>query len=184
MSISSEITRLQTLRNAIRTKLEYLGLIVDPTADLEDCKDAIEGIDNNGSPAVTLDTSNTSVSVTPGYYSGGTVSLVPEEKTATANGVVTPTAGKVLSRVSVNVAAPAGYADVSGVTAAPGDVAAPALYVGSDGVLTAGTMPDNGTVAATIDGLSVMSYTIPAGKHSGSGTVSLTNAIETALATI
>ena len=45
-------------------------------------------------------------------------------------------------------------------------------------------MKNNGAVAATIDGLSVTGYTIPAGYHSGSGTVSLTSDIETALAAI
>ena len=45
-------------------------------------------------------------------------------------------------------------------------------------------MTDQGTVTATIDGITTSSYTIPAGKHSGSGTVSLTNDIETALAAI
>ena len=42
---------------------------------------------------------------------------------------------------------------------------------------------DNGTVNASIDGLTVTSYSIPAGYTSG-GTVSLTNDIEQALAAI
>ena len=45
-------------------------------------------------------------------------------------------------------------------------------------------MVNNGAVKATIDGISVTSYTIPAGYHSGKGTVTLTNDIETALAAI
>jgi hypothetical protein len=45
-------------------------------------------------------------------------------------------------------------------------------------------MPDKGSVNATIDGLTTTSYTIPAGKHSGSGKVSLTSDIENALASI
>ena len=45
-------------------------------------------------------------------------------------------------------------------------------------------MVDRGTITTNIDGLTTTSYTIPAGKHSGSGTVSLTNDIETALAAI
>ena len=186
MSIASEITRLQTIKGAIRTKLNKMGL-VGATADLADCRDAIEAIENRGSPAVTLTVNNPSVSVDPGYYSGGTVGMTLEEKTAVDNGVVTPSSGKVLSKVTVNVPAPGGWADVSGVTAVPGDVASPALYVGSDGNLTAGTMPNNGAVAASInplDGHDTMSYTIPAGRHSGSGTVTITNDIETALAAI
>ena len=53
-----------------------------------------------------------------------------------------------------------------------------------DGVKVTGTMPNNGSVNVTIDGLTTNSYTIPAGKHSGSGTVSLTSDIENALAAI
>ena len=43
-----------------------------------------------------------------------------------------------------------------------------------------GTMANNGAVAASIDGLTTMSYTIPAGYHNGSGKVTLTDDIENA----
>ena len=46
-----------------------------------------------------------------------------------------------------------------------------------------GTMANNGAIAKTIDGLTQTSAAIPAGYTSG-GTVSLTDAIETALAAI
>ena len=46
------------------------------------------------------------------------------------------------------------------------------------------TLANNGAVAATIDGLTATSYTVPAGYHSGGGKVVLTNAIENALAAI
>lgn len=88
-----------------------------------------------------------------------------------------------MSKVSVG-AIPANYADVDGVTAAAGDVLASKIFVNAKGVETAGTMQDNGAVSASIDGLSTTSYTIPAGKHSGTGKVTLTDAIETALAAI
>lgn len=42
MNIASEITRLQGLRDRIRTKLLSIGLISDQTADLEGCADAID----------------------------------------------------------------------------------------------------------------------------------------------
>ena len=45
-------------------------------------------------------------------------------------------------------------------------------------------MPNNGAVTATIDGLTVTSYTVPKGYHSGEGTVSLTDDIETALSAL
>lgn len=88
----------------------------------------------------------------------------------------------MLGKVSV-AAIPAKYQDVSGVTAAAEDVVEGKKIVAADGSVVEGAMADNGTLTGTIDGLTTTSYTIPAGKTSG-GTVSLTNAIETALAAI
>lgn len=81
-------------------------------------------------------------------------------------------------------AIPAEYADVSGVTAAAGDVLANKVFVGADGAEAAGTMPNNGAVQASIDGLTQTEYTVPAGYHTGTGKVSLTGDIEEALAAI
>ena len=53
----------------------------------------------------------------------------------------------------------------------------------ADGSKVEGTMANNGEISKTIDGLTQTSATIPAGYTSG-GTVSLTDAIETALAAI
>ena len=219
MSVSEQITRLQGLRDRLRTKLSGMGL-AESTADLEDCTVAVEGIAENGAVSKKLDTSATSYTVPAGYHNGsGTVSIELEEKTATTNGDVIPTAGKVLSKVTVNVenaptlqeksvtptkaeqsvtpdegydglskvtvgAIPANFADVTNVTAAQSDVLANKVFVDSTGAEKAGTMVNNGAVAATIDGLTTTSYTIPAGYHSGTGTVSLTDDIETALAAI
>ena len=219
MSIQTEITRLQGLRHTLRTKLTALGL-VGSTADLQACVTAVQGLADNGAVSKTLDatTDNQSYTVPGGYHNGsGKVQIALEEKTVTANGTVTPTNGKVLSKVIVNVqpalqsktvtptkaqqtvspdtgkyglssvvveAIPDNYADIAGVTAAAGDVLANKIFVDSAGAEKAGTMPNNGAVAASIDGLTTMSYTIPAGYHNGSGKVTLTDDIENALAAI
>ena len=52
-----------------------------------------------------------------------------------------------------------------------------------NGVKLTGSMPDNGSATATMDGLTTTSVTIPAGYTAG-GTVSLTSDIEEALAAI
>lgn len=143
---------------------------------------------DNGAVSKVLDATkdNQSYTVPDGIHNGkGAVSIVLENKAATPTKAaqdITPTAGKVLGKVSV-AAIPAKYQDVSGVTAAAGDVVEGKKIVAADGSVVEGTMTDNGTLTGTIDGLTTTSYTIPAGKTSG-GTVSLTNAIETALAAI
>lgn len=63
--------------------------------------------------------------------------------------------------------------DASGADAGTGDVVSDKKFVGAAGTVQNGTMPDNGTVTKTLD-TSTTSYTIPAGKHSGSGKVSIT----------
>lgn len=88
-----------------------------------------------------------------------------------------------LSKVTVN-AIPDNYASVSNVTASAADVLANKVFVTASCEETAGTMVNNGAVAATIDGMTTTSYTVPVGFHSGTGTVSLTDDIETALAAI
>lgn len=143
---------------------------------------------DNGAVSKVLDATkgNQSYTVPDGIHNGkGAVSIVLENKAATpakAAQDITPTVGKVLGKVSV-AAIPAKYQDVSGVTAAAEDVVEGKKIVAADGSVVEGTMADNGTLTGTIDGLTTTSYTIPAGKTSG-GTVSLTNAIETALAAI
>lgn len=134
---------------------------------------------NNGAVSKTLDatTGNQSYTVPVGYHNGsGTVQIVLETKTATPTKSaqnITPTSGKVLSKVTVN-AIPAAYQDVSNVDAAAGDVLAGKVIVAADGTEVTGTMADNGTKSKTLDATTGnQSFTIAAGKHSGSGVVNI-----------
>lgn len=193
MSTQSEISRIQTARNTIRSKLVELGL-VQSAAKLDACATAVDGIANRGAVSAQVKEGET-YAIPAGYHNGsGTVSGVSgggsynlQSKSITptkAQQSVTPDGGYYgLSDVTVG-AIPENYADTSVVTAGAADVLANKVIVDASGATVAGTMANNGAVAATIDGLSVTSYTIPAGHHSGSGTVSLTSDIETALAAI
>lgn len=186
MSVATEIERLQGLKTRLRTKLiSMLG--ISSTASLDDCITAVEGIAEKGGVSATLDTASTSYTVPAGYHDGsGKVSITLETKSVTptsAKQEITPTAGKVLSKVTVG-AIPGNFGDVSQVTSAVGDVLSGKTFVDSTGALKTGTMPNNGAVAATINGTTVTSYTIPKGYHSGSGTVSLDGTIEAALAAL
>lgn len=142
---------------------------------------------NNGAVDKTLDVTTITYTIPKGYHSGsGKVQIVLETKTVTPTKSaqeITPTAGKVLSKVTVG-AIPAAYQDVTGVTATAGTVLDGSYFVNSSGTKVEGTMPNKGAVAGSIDGLTTTSYTIPAGYHNGSGKVSLTNDIENALAAI
>ena len=193
MSTQSEISRIQTARNTVRSKLVELGL-VQSAAKLDACATAVEGIVNRGAVSAQVKEGET-YAIPAGYHNGsGTVSGVSgggsynlQSKSITptkSQQSVTPDGGYYgLSDVTVG-AIPEHYADTSVVTAGAADVLANKVIVDASGATVAGTMANNGAVAATIDGLSVTSYTIPAGHHSGTGTVSLTSDIETALAAI
>lgn len=140
---------------------------------------------NNGAVSKTLDLAAPSYTVPAGYHNGaGMVKISPEVKSATptkATQEIAPTAGKVLSKVTV-APIPDNYVDTSDADALAAEVLADkTAYVGGEKVI--GTMSNNGAVSASIDGLTVTSYSVPAGYTSG-GSVNLTDDIETALAAI
>jgi hypothetical protein len=142
---------------------------------------------NNGSVDKVLDVTTITYLIPRGFHSGnGKVSITLETRTVTptkAQQVINATSGKVLSKVTVEPI-PEKYQDVSSVTATAADVVDGMFFVDSTGTKVEGTMPNRGAVSVTIDGLTTTSYTIPAGKHSGSGKVALTDDIEKALAAI
>lgn len=106
------------------------------------------------------------------------------EGTMTDNGGVTASVA-----VGGTYTVPAGYHDGSGTVSGPvlsGDAAVANVLAGktfyaNSGTQLTGTMTNQGAVTGSIDGLTTTSYTIPAGYHDGTGTVSLTSDIEDAL---
>lgn len=191
MSTANEITRLQTARNTIRTKLVDLGL-ANSTAKLDALATAVAGIENKGAVNAQVQEGAT-FTIPKGYHNGsGVVSGVAgggnynlQEKSITptkSQQNVTPDSGYYgLSGVTV-AAIPANYNDTSAVTAAAADVLANKVFVNADGDTITGTMPSNGAVTKTLD-TSTTSYTIAKGYHSGTGKVSITTETKTATPT-
>lgn len=191
MSTATEITRLQTARNTIRTKLVDLGL-ANSTAKIDALATAVAGIDNRGAVNAQVQEGST-YTIPKGYHNGsGVVSGVAgggnytlQEKSITptkAQQNVTPDSGYYgLSGVTVG-AIPANYNDTSAVTAAAADVLANKVIVNADGETITGTMPNNGVVTKALD-TSTTSYTIAKGYHSGTGKVSISTETKTATPT-
>ena len=181
MSVATYINSIESSRNTIRNKLVELGLVAS-TAKLDALAAAIEDIVNQGAVSVTVQEGST-YTIPKGYHNGsGTVSGVSgggnytlQSKTATPTKKqqnITPDSGYYgLSDVTVG-AIPEAYQDVSSVTAAAGDVLTGKVIVMADGTVTTGTMANNGAVSKTLDATTI-TYTIPKGYHSGTGTVKI-----------
>ena len=127
---------------------------------------------DNGSVSKELDATTVSYTIPKGYHSGsGEVTITLEEKTVTPTKsaqTVTPTAGKVLSRVTV-AAIPAEYITTTDATAVAANILdGKTAYVGGSKV--EGTMPNNGAVNGTVNGITATAVNVPAGYTSG-GTV-------------
>lgn len=191
MSTQTEITRLQTARNKLRTWLVGLGLAAS-TDKLDALTDKAAAIKNQGAVDANVKEGE-SYTIPAGYHNGsgtvkgvsggGNYNLQAKSVTPTKEQQsVTPDQGYYgLSGVTVG-AIPENYQDVSATTAAPADVLANKVFIDADGVTQAGTMPDNGAVEKVLDATTGnQEYTVPAGKHSGTGKVSV--ALETKSAT-
>lgn len=185
MSVATEISRIQANKGTIRAKLVELGLATN-TDNLDKLAAAIESIVNKGAISVTVREGET-VSIPAGYHNGsGTVtaisdtegdaekyklqskSVIPTKKQQS----ITPETGYYgLSDVTV-APIPDAYQDVTAVTAAAGDVLTGKIFVTATGAIVAGTMANNGAVARTLD-VTTISFTIPNGYHSGTGTVKI-----------
>lgn len=193
MSISTEIGRINADKITIRNKLVELGKATS-TDNLDTLATAVGSIVNRGSVSATVKEGQT-FTIPAGYHNGsgtvtgvgggGSYELQSKTVTPTKSSVpVTPDSGYYgLSDVTVE-AIPDNYQDISVTTATAPDVLTGKTFVTAAGVATAGTMPNNGAINRSIDGLTSMSVAIPAGYHNGSGTVTLSGAIEAALAEI
>lgn len=185
MSISTEISRIQSNKNTIRAKLVELGIATN-TDNLDRLAAAIDSIVNQGAVSVEI-LEGTSYTIPAGYHNGsGTVKALTDvtgeaKKYKTQTKIATPTKKQqsvtpdsgyyALSAVTVN-AIPDAYQDVTSVTAVAGDVLTGKIFVASDGTVVTGTMVNNGAVSKTLDGTTI-TYTIPKGYHSGTGTVKI-----------
>lgn len=139
---------------------------------------------NNGAVSKILDATTISYTIPKGYHAGtGEVSITLETKTVTPTKTaqdIVPTAGKVLSKVTV-AAIPDLYIDTSDADALASQILVDKIaYV--DGSKVTGTMPDNGAVSKTLT-TTTTSYTIPEGYHDGEGAVSVSLETKTATPT-
>lgn len=152
----------------------------------EDSESRVGTMPNRGEIKKVLSAQDPVWEIPEGYHNGeGDVQIITEERTVTPSKsiqTITANEGKVISKVTVG-AINSTWFDVSGVTAAAGNVLTGKYFVTSAGVKTQGTMANNGAIRKTINALTATSASIPAGYTSG-GTVSLTADLETALKAI
>lgn len=192
MSVATELSRITNDRNSIRTKMVELGVAVG-TDTLDQLATKIGAIVNNGAVEASVQEGE-SYTIPAGYHNGsgvvrgitGSGNYDLQEKSATPTKTqqnITSDAGYYgLSAVTI-APIPDVYQDVSSTTALAGEVLANKVYVASDGTVTTGTMPNNGSTSASFDPMTSNTISIPAGYTSG-GTITLTNDLETALAAI
>lgn len=125
---------------------------------------------DNGAAAGTLDATTVTYTIPKGYHNGsGKVTITLEEKSVTptkSEQTVTPAAGKVLSKVIV-APIPDAYQDITKTTATEAHVLDGDKFIGADGAEKTGSMPNNGAVSGSVNGITVTEVTVSAGYTSG-----------------
>ena len=146
-------------------------------------KPTLAGTNSDGAISITASTTDI-VKTSAGDYSNGfitkvTVSPTPsEEKTATPSNTtqtVTPTAGKLLSKVTVN-AIPSPYFNTSGVTATAGTVLKDYKFVNSSGTTVTGTIATatSSNISGSVAGSNPAKITLTTENTSKSSTTTAT----------
>lgn len=173
------------LSSQLLSGVTAVGKYYNEAEDLWTSRVVTGSMADNDKVTRTLSTTSTYFAIPEGYHpSGGKVDIVLEDKTIdcptdnTKVTEITPTAGKVLSKVTINPL-PKSYADTSDATlneARAGTILAGEVVYGYDtssekAVKIEGTMVNHGKKTETIDGVNTTSYTIPGGLHNGMGTV-------------
>lgn len=159
MSIATEISRLTSLRNSIRTKLIALGILSNAQADLQDIYDGISGITLRTSSNLTV--SGATVTAPAGYYNSAASVSIHSGSASTPATTITknPT-------ISVNAAGKI-TASVSGTQDVTPNVTAGYISSGTAGTITvAGSAEQQlSTVGATTYTPGTTDQTIASGKY-------------------
>lgn len=159
MSIATEISRLTSLRNSIRTKLIALGILSNTQADLQDIYDGISGITLRTSSNLTV--SGATVTAPAGYYNSAASVSIHSGSASTPATTITknPT-------ISVNAAGKI-TASVSGTQDVTPNVTAGYISSGTAGTITvAGSAEQQlSTVGATTYTPGTTDQTIASGKY-------------------